>query len=144
MKRYLMTDLNLTPWNNFERESLEKEIDRLNNLSFSLFGELGAPSEPFGLFPAELSTSITLNNVSHKIENIEIEGDKIYADVDFLKDIKGELTERGALAEAVIEQMKGYFKMRVFVVDGDELYIPSIVTWDVEFPPPNVNNFLKT
>lgn len=122
MKNYLLTDFNTERWKGINMESVETQVEKLNeeiNKIGCLFGEIGNP-ETF---------VISLSRVSHSIKNLTFVDGKVYGDVEFLKN------DNGTQADYFINNMNCRFGIRSFGTSeqykGGEIVIHSIITWDV-------------
>lgn len=122
MKNYLLTDFNTERWKGINMESVETQVEKLNekiNKIGCLFGEIGNP-ETF---------DISLSKVSHIIKNLTFNDGKVYGDVEFLNN------DNGKQAEILINNMKSRFGIRYTGTSehykNGEIVIDSIFTWDV-------------
>ena len=82
MKNYLLTDFNTERWKGINIESVETQVEKLNekiNKIGCLFGEIGNP-ETF---------DVSLTSTSHSIKNLTFVAGKVYGDVEFLNNDNG-------------------------------------------------------
>jgi len=122
MKNYLLTDFNTERWKGINIESVETQVEKLNekiNEIGCLFGEIGNP-ETF---------DISLTRASHLIKNLTFVDGKVYGDVEFLNN------DNGKQADNFINDMNLGFSIRSSGTSeqhkGGEIVIHSIFTWDV-------------
>ena len=74
-----------TPGTLYTKEAMEKAVkDYMSKPEDRRLGELGSDGEP----------SIRLMNVSHKVENLEFIGEKLYCDVELLDTPMGEIAQK--------------------------------------------------
>lgn len=122
MKNYLLTDFNTERWKGINMESVELQVQKLNeknNKIGCLFGEIGNPT----------TFDISLSRASHSIKNLTFVDGKVYGDVEFLKN------DNGKQADDFINNMNYIFGIRSTGTseqykDG-EIVIHSIFTWDI-------------
>ena len=81
-KKYLLTDFSEKPWNNVDMESVRALIPNLNKRANndSLLGQVGVPE----------SSLISLSNACFIIKKVYLQGNKIYGDVGFFDNEKGQ------------------------------------------------------
>lgn len=123
MKKYLLTDFSTERWKGINIESVETQLENLNekiNKVGFLFGEIGNP-ETF-----EVSST---SRASHTIKNLIFEDGKVYGEIKFLNN------DNGRQADNLINNMNCRFGIRSVGVsdrhkDG-EIVIHSIFSWDI-------------
>ncbi len=119
MNRYLLTDFNAENWKGIDIESVITSLEKLNektNRLGVLFGELGNPN----------NFEITLNNVSHRIQNITFEDNKIYGDINILNTEKGKYLKENVDLENLKFGIRGEG-----LRGGDKITFKNIFTWDI-------------
>ena len=119
MKNYRLTDFNTERWKGINIESVQSQIEVLNEKAEKdlLIGEFRSPDiEP-----------ITFEKVSHLIKNLTFVDGEVYGDVKFLE------TESGKKAEAVINLDPKFAIRAMGDCNNGEIFIHSIITWDVPF-----------
>lgn len=129
LKNILLADFTDYPAVNQERLCAQvQELERLAKKNI-LCGEFLYEKESMDSF------SVSLQNVSHKINNICERNKKIYADVKFVE------TERGKIVKTLInEGFEPYFQIRAtknFRLKP-EIENWEIFTWDVKLRPPTI------
>ena len=117
MKNYRLTDFNTERWKGINMESVQSQIEVLNQKigKDPLIGEFRSPG----------IETITLENASHLIKNLTFVDGEVYGDVKFLE------TESGKKAEAVINLDPKFSIRAIGDCNNGEIFIHSIITWDV-------------
>lgn len=115
MEKYLLTDFTTERWIGTDFEKIKSEIDNLNDIINKigiLYGELGSPSD----------LNISVKNVSHCFKNFSLVDGKVYGEVNFLKNVKGEE------ARNLIKNKSKKFVIRC---NGKNNLVTKIFTWDI-------------
>lgn len=101
-------------------QKIINEFEEHKSDGHSLFGELLLD------YDGNSSSIISLSNASHIIENIYIQGDKVYADVQFLE------TQSGKIALSMLECGTGVLRTRSIGTMQDKFVnIEKLITLDV-------------
>ena len=122
MKNYLLTDFNTERWKGINMESVETQLEKLNekiNKIGCIFGEIKNP-ERF---------DVSLSKASHSIKNLTFVDGKVYGDVEFLNN------DYGKQADNFINNTNCRFGIRSTGTseqhNNGEIVIHSIFTWDI-------------
>jgi hypothetical protein len=118
MKQYLLTDFSSERWKGVDLESVKECLknveERANN--GRLLGELENPDR----------FDISLNNCTHSITNVVLKNDKIYGDIEFLSNGKGQI------AKDLVENHNCKFGIRSTGNTSEGVItIEQIFTWDL-------------
>lgn len=114
MKNTLLTDFNSELWNGISTEKVTKLLYELNKAKV-IYGEIGKSK----------SMSSNLTKISHTIRNIVFIDNKIYGDVEFIKNNNGRQAE-------LIYQKNKKFEIRANAIRNNNKYtISEIITWDI-------------
>ncbi len=110
MKNYLLTEFTKGLYSDSYLDSIKSQIDSLN--------ERAAECELAGeLYPNEINDGVNVLKISHFIKHLTFENGKIYGDVEFLKN------ERGQEAQKLIDS--GDFIFNIRVINSE------IIAWDI-------------
>lgn len=119
----LLIDFNTNDYINTNIERLNEIIDRLNIEA----GEKRLMGEFFDLNQIEqnLTSNVSLENVSHSIDNLSIENNCVFGNIKFLK------TPMGKIAEDRFEESKMSARLHVL---ANKIILLDIFTWDIVIP----------
>lgn len=111
-------------WNkSIDPHSISKAIKNLKKLKIQLYGEI---MNEYSM--GHLEKTISLFNVSHKINDVFLKNNKIYGDVTILDTPSGKIIQK-----LIDNKINIQFRIRTMglVVDAETVRLKEIITWDI-------------
>lgn len=135
-KNEVLTNLNDSPWDELNRESIEKSVNEIEVLELlgksvnGVMGELGSA----GTYHRKM---VELAAVSHIIRNIRIEGDNIVGDVTILDTPKGRIVQD--MIKTIDGDVKITYNMHALSDAMGNGIMDKIIKWNIEMVEPKEN-----
>ena len=129
LPKQLLTDFNTERWRGINIDSVKTQLDELQSMKQKngvLYGEYCINHEE--CYDTMVNCHIGIKKISHTIDNIIFDDNKIYADIKIVETYKG----LKLIQDIYKDNLVFDFNIRAFGIDNDSsIYLDSIITWDI-------------